>query len=80
MDEEMRCPWAEGGTILSSLLSGLRALRTPRTVGSLWLTSLWVLFGSQIPSSTAEADGLAHELFRLAGAFGAPILLAGGTA
>ncbi|TFD22123.1 hypothetical protein [Cryobacterium sp. TMS1-13-1] len=66
--------------MMSSLLPGLRDLRTPRTVGFFWLTSLWVLFGSQIPSSTAEADGLAHELFRLAGAFDAPILLAGGTA
>ena len=65
--------------MLSSLLPGLRDLRTPLTVGFLWLTSLWVLFGSRIPSSTAEADGLAHELFRLTGAFGAPILLAAST-
>lgn len=65
--------------MLSSLLPGLRDLRTPLTVGFLWLTSLWVVFGPQIPSSTSAADGLALELFRLAGAFGAPILLAAST-
>ena len=65
--------------MLSSLLPGLRDLRTPLTVGFLWLTSLWVLFGPAIPHSSAEADGVALELFRLTDAFGAPILLAAST-
>jgi hypothetical protein len=61
--------------MLASLLPGLRDVRTPLTVGYLWLLTAWLVFGEQLPKSRASGNGLVAQLFDLGGLLGkaAPI-------
>lgn len=51
--------------MLASLLPGLREVRTPLTVGYLWLLVLWLWFADQIPTERPEGDGLIGRIFDL---------------
>jgi hypothetical protein len=61
--------------MLASLLPGLRDVRTPLTVGYLWLLTAWLLFGEYVPRSRPPGNGLVAQLFDLGGLLGsaAPI-------
>jgi hypothetical protein len=61
--------------VLASLLPGLRDIRTPLTVGYLWLLIAWLLFGEHVPKSRPSGNGLLAQLFDLSGILGkaAPI-------
>jgi hypothetical protein len=61
--------------MLASLLPGLRDVRTPLTVGYLWLFTAWLVFGEHVPKSRPSGNGLVAQLFDLGGLLGkvAPI-------
>jgi hypothetical protein len=61
--------------MLTSLLPGLRDLRTPLATGYLWLTALWLCLGSSIPD-TSEFSGFAEKTLNLASSFPDSALLA----
>ncbi|MBA2811459.1 hypothetical protein E0500_029965 [Streptomyces sp. KM273126] len=52
--------------MLANLLPGVRELRTPLTVGYLWLISIWLWFHDVLPQRTA-AHGAIGDLFDLVG-------------
>jgi hypothetical protein len=52
--------------VLASLLPGLRDLRTPLTVGYLWLICVWLWFGDVLPRR-ATARGPIANLYALGG-------------
>ncbi len=55
--------------MITSLLPGLRDLRTPLAVGYVWLVLIWIWFGSLLPTRNdgRGADAALFELARLAG-------------
>jgi hypothetical protein len=57
--------------VLASLLPGLRDVRTPLTVGYLWLGSVWVMFFPSIPERAPQADGMVSRAFAIADELGA---------
>jgi hypothetical protein len=61
---------AEEVLVLASLLPGLRDVRTPLTVGYLYLLVLWVWAGDHIPRERPAEDGFVASLFELADIFG----------
>ncbi|MGX1135666.1 hypothetical protein RKD49_007856 [Streptomyces glaucescens] len=64
--------------MLTSLLPGLRELRTPLAIGYLYLLSLFLLVGNQIPTK-AEAQHPLDLLYGIVGWTGKPAALAVGT-
>jgi hypothetical protein len=56
--------------MLASLLPGLRDVRTPLTVGYLWLFIGWAAFGDHLPAKRPAGHGLIARLFDLHGIFG----------
>ncbi len=56
--------------MLASLLPGLRDVRTPLTVGYLWLVASWVWFGGYLPEKRPTDDGVILRLFELSDLFG----------
>jgi len=51
--------------MLASLLPGLRDIRTPLTVGYLWLVTGWLIWGDKFPDSRPAGHGVVAELFDL---------------
>lgn len=62
--------------MLASLLPGLRDVRTPLTLGYLWLLFAWVNWGHLVPNQRPEGDGALARLFDLAGFLGSTALVA----
>jgi hypothetical protein len=59
--------------VLSSLLPGLRNLRTPLAVGYLWIVALWLLLHDHIPKTLEQAaTEPAKSLFELGSLLGGP--------
>jgi hypothetical protein len=56
--------------MLASLLPGLRDVRTPLTVGYLWLFIGWAWFGDRLPRTRPAGDGLIARFFDLYGVLG----------
>jgi hypothetical protein len=54
------------GTVLSSLLPGLREVRAPLVGGYLWLGALWLALGPHLPPRN-EATGVVEDVLELAG-------------
>lgn len=61
-------------SVITSLLPGLRDVRTPLAVGLLWIAIAWVWFAEAIPDSV-DATGLIAQLYRLTGVFGAAVMI-----
>ncbi len=51
--------------MLASLLPGVRDVRTPLTVGYLWLVVLWAWFADSIPRERPSDEGLVARFFDL---------------
>lgn len=62
--------------MLASLLPGLREVRTPLTVGYLWLLVIWLAFADKIPTERPAGDNLIARLFDLGGMLGQPATVA----
>jgi hypothetical protein len=62
--------------MLASLLPGLRDVRTPITVGYLWLTFAWVVWGDRIPDGRPNGDGLIARVYDVSEFLGNTTLLA----
>lgn len=62
--------------MLASLLPGLRDVRTPLTVGYLWLTISWIWFRGFIPARAPTQDGFLRRLFDLSAFVGSAATLA----
>lgn len=58
--------------MLASLLPGLRDVRTPLTVGYLWLFIGWAWFGDRFPRTRPPGHGLVARLFDLHTVVGTP--------
>jgi hypothetical protein len=58
--------------MLASLLPGLRDVRTPLTVGYLWLFIGWAWFGDKFPRTRPPGHGLVARLFDLHAVVGTP--------
>jgi hypothetical protein len=56
-----------GAIVLASLLPGLRDVRTPLTVGYLWLIALWLWLPGWIPVTPPGDGGAIDRMFRLGG-------------
>lgn len=56
--------------MLASLLPGLRDVRTPLTVGYLYLLVGWLLFAGHVPRQRPPDDGFITRLFDLVGILG----------
>lgn len=56
--------------MLASLLPGLRDVRTPLTVGYLYLLAGWLLFADHVPRERPLGDDFVTRLFDLVGIFG----------
>ncbi len=65
--------------MLASLLPGLRDVRTPLTVGYLWLFLGWLWFGDLLPRTRPEGDGLVAQVFDLVELLGAGTAIAAGS-
>jgi hypothetical protein len=62
--------------VLSSLLPGLRDLRTPLAVGYLWMVALWLLLHDKIPKNVAEAPaGPIKSLYELGSLLGIGVVI-----
>jgi hypothetical protein len=61
---------ARESRLLTSLLPGLREVRTPLTVGYLYLLLGWLWFADHIPRHKPKGDGLVARLFELSDIFG----------
>ena len=62
--------------MLASLLPGLREVRTPLTVGYLWLLVIWLAFADKMPTERPASDNLIARWFDLGGLLGQPARLA----
>ncbi|MGD9998209.1 MAG: hypothetical protein AB7L17_07205 [Ilumatobacteraceae bacterium] len=51
--------------MLANFLPGLREVRTPLTVGYVWLIGLWIVAGDRLPASRPAGDGLVPRTFDL---------------
>lgn len=51
--------------MLASLLPGLRDVRTPLTVGYLWLLLLWLWFADEFPTERPDDDGFVARIYDL---------------
>jgi hypothetical protein len=51
--------------MLACLLPGLREVRTPITIGYLWLVVIWIWFESYLPVKRPSGDGMVASLFDL---------------
>src|SRR4051794_3519418 len=56
--------------MLASLLPGLRDVRTPLTVGYLYLVIGWIWFSEDIPRTKPQHDGMIRRLFELSDLLG----------
>lgn len=56
--------------MLASLLPGLRDIRTPLTVGYLWLLATWLTLGDQFRKGLTSRNALVMHLFTLEGFLG----------
>jgi hypothetical protein len=63
--------------MLASLLPGLRDVRTPLTVGYLWVLILWIWFADNLPREVPAEDGPIRRVFELSGVLGDGAVLAG---
>jgi hypothetical protein len=64
--------------MLTNLLPGFRDLRTPLTVGYIWLLALWLLLEPVLPIEAEDThDGPIHSLFELSSVVGSTVVLAG---
>ena len=61
--------------MLSSILPGFRELRTPLTIGYLWLINIWLVIGHDFPTHRPHAGALA-ELWTLGAYVGKAGILA----
>jgi hypothetical protein len=61
--------------LLTSLLPGIRDLRTPLAVGALWLFSAYLWFGDRIPE-VYNATGVVAKIYSLAHLLGSGFMLA----
>jgi hypothetical protein len=63
--------------VLTSLLPGLRDLRTPLAVGYLWLVGLWLLVYKWVPMTVAQAaEGPIKALYQLGSLLGQTVVFA----
>lgn len=62
--------------MLASLLPGLRDVRTPITIGYLWLLIAWLMFADRFPTTRPEDDGLIARLYELSNFIGNASVLA----
>lgn len=62
--------------MLASLLPGLRDVRTPLTVGYLWLATFWLIFLPSIPLTEPGDDGVVKRLFTMGQSVGIGAALA----
>jgi hypothetical protein len=62
--------------MLASLLPGLRDVRTPLTVGYLWLVTGWLTWADKVPRTRPASDGLVSRVFELAEILGAAYAIA----
>src|SRR5690554_6799109 len=62
--------------MLASLLPGLRDVRTPLTVGYLWLVLLYLWFADRLPHERPDGDGVLSRLFDLSAFVGLSVTLA----
>lgn len=51
--------------MLASLLPGLRDVRTPLTVGYLWLVVAWLIWADDVPRQRPDGDGIIARAFDL---------------
>jgi hypothetical protein len=51
--------------MLASLLPGLRDVRTPLTIGYLWLTFAWIVWGDHLPDGRPSGNGPIARLYDL---------------
>src|SRR6185437_6366160 len=51
------------GSMLTSLLPGIRELRAPLAAGYLWLAAVWILFAHDVPARH-DADGAWADAYR----------------
>ena len=64
----------KGASLLTSLLPGLRELRTPLAIGFVWLVNAWIIFAEDLPRSRPQSGQIA-ALWDLGAAVGATIVL-----
>jgi hypothetical protein len=62
--------------MLTSLLPGLRDVRTPLAVGYLWLLVGWFSFGDDMPRSDPGDGGVVSRTYELVGIIGVPAAVA----
>ncbi|MEU4421813.1 hypothetical protein AB0F81_14400 [Actinoplanes sp. NPDC024001] len=62
--------------MLASLLPGLRDIRTPLTVGYLWLVILWLVLADDLPRTKPPDGGLVARLFDLSRLVGSATTIA----
>src|SRR5215831_6893001 len=62
--------------MLSSLLPGLRDVRTPLMVGYSWLLIAWLVFAGKIPKQRPPGNGAIAHLFDLSSLVGPTVTLA----
>jgi hypothetical protein len=62
--------------MLASLLPGLRDVRTPLTVGYLWLFILWLWFADKWPSERPRDDGAIARIFDVQTLLGSSVMIA----
>lgn len=61
--------------MLSSLLPGVREIRTPLASGYLWIINLWITAGGWVPSKD-PGHGAVSAIWKMGEFFGKPVLLA----
>src|SRR4051812_9365867 len=61
--------------MLTTILPGLRDLRTPLATGYMYLVLLWLLLGSRIPPKD-EATGIISRVYEIEGTLGTTALIA----
>lgn len=56
--------------MLASLLPGLRDIRTPLTVGYLWIAALWLALDPYLPKEEPTEDGIIRRIYEINNALG----------
>ena len=62
--------------VLTSVLPGLREVRTPLTAGVIWLLVVWLVVAPRMPENAAELQGVPRDLWRLSEWAGRPATVA----
>jgi hypothetical protein len=62
--------------VLTTLLPGLRDLRTPLAVGYLWIVVLWLITNRWVPRSVQQATGPIKSLYEFGAILGGTVVLA----